>query len=102
MLCANCNQPFPAEAKRKAGISIFHMGDEYIYSYWQCDACGFYTVESFRDVHLGSPVISFLPPMTKDDGDLAVLRIKTCPDPHNVDCECDYHQQAYGIRRSDS
>jgi DNA-directed RNA polymerase subunit RPC12/RpoP len=100
--CANCKREFPTGARRKAGISITNIGDEYIYSYWQCEECNFYTVELYRDVHLGVPEISILPAMTKEDGDLAVLRIKTCPDPHNVDCECEYHQRAYGIRRSEA
>jgi len=45
--CAQCAREIPASPGRQAGISILVLGDEYTYSYWRCDACGFYTVESY-------------------------------------------------------
>jgi len=91
--CIKCDAPFTAKAR--AGISISVMGDEYTYSYYYCDSCAHYTVESYHDRFLGDDEVSFLPPLSKEEGDRAVELIEACPLPGDKRCDCPSHRALY-------
>lgn len=91
--CIKCRAPFAGPAR--AAISIFVMGDEYIYSYYYCDSCAHYTVEAYHDRFLGEDEVSFLPAVDKDLGDYAVELIQACPRPGNKNCDCPSHRALY-------
>jgi hypothetical protein len=93
--CVQCARAFAPGEKARAAISIFAMGDEYIYSYWLCDACGYYTVESYHDRFLGEDEITFLPPVPREVGDRCVELVRACPRPFDKNCECASHQALY-------
>lgn len=95
MKCIQCGQGFLPDARARAAIAIFVLGDEVIYSYWYCAACETYTVEAFHDRFLGEHDISFLPPMHKAVGDRCVELIGACPDPGNKHCDCASHRALY-------
>lgn len=92
MECGKCNSDLGDAKARKAFICMEVMGDEYIYSYWQCDACGFYTLETFRDRIMGTEIITKGGPIDREEGDAVVARIKQCPDPGNKRCMCRTHR----------
>ena len=95
MVCAKCGKEFPAAARSRAGISIFVMGDEYIYSYWYCEECQHYTVRAYHDRFMGEDSEDTLPPMPKERGDRAVALIRACPQPFDKYCECPSHRAMY-------
>ncbi|MGK5083933.1 hypothetical protein WDW37_11585 [Bdellovibrionota bacterium FG-1] len=96
MKCLNCQKEFPEEAKPRAGIAIMVAGDEYTYSYWQCEVCSFYTVKSYYDPFMGdNSEVTFLPPMSKEVGDRCVALVLACPAPFDKYCECASHQALY-------
>ena len=71
------------------------MGDEYIYSYWFCEACSVYTVESYHDQFIGADEVTFLPPVPKVLGDRCVELVRACPCPGDKHCVCASHQALY-------
>jgi hypothetical protein len=95
MKCINCQRVFPEQQKARAAIAIFVIGDEYLYSYWYCEACTHYTIEAYHDRFMGDDEISFLPPMPKEVGDKAVELIRACPEPMDKNCECPSHKALY-------
>ena len=90
--CIKCQAAFKSEAR--ASISIFVMGDEYIYSYYYCDECEHYTVEAYHDRFMGEDDISFLPPIGRTEGDYAVELIEACATPMNKRCDCASHKHS--------
>ena len=95
MRCAACGVDFPAGERARAGISIFVMGDEYVYSYWSCAACQRYTVTAYHDRFMGEDSRSVLPPVSREVGDAAVALIRACPEPFDKWCECPSHRALY-------
>jgi len=72
------------------------MGDEYIYSYWACELCGCYTVESYHDRFLGDDEVTVLPPIEREVGERCVALCAACPTPFDKNCECPSHRALYG------
>jgi len=94
MKCAKCGADLGGFEDRVVFLCIEVMGDEYVYSYWRCEACGYYTDESFRD--------SFTTGLHSSGGDFAispergaeiVARIRQCPDPGDKRCRCPVHRE---------
>lgn len=99
MKCLTCGNI----AIKRSAISIFVFGDEYIYTYFFCRKCNTYTVESYHDSFMGDDVITFLPPISKEEGDEAIKLINLCPDPMNKHCDCSSHKALfYGAPRNKS
>lgn len=94
MNCISCARSLGA-AKARAAISILVAGDEYIYSYYSCEACGSYTVEAFHDRFMGESDTHFLPPIAREEGDRAVALIDACPSPGDKFCDCPSHLALY-------
>ena len=94
MLCLTCKKELNAADNPGAGISISVMGDEYIYTYFYCDTCRSYTVESYYDRFLGEAEISFFS-VSKETGERAIELIRACPDPFDKNCTCPSHQAMY-------
>jgi hypothetical protein len=90
--CVRCDQPLQ---KARAGISIFVAGDEYVYSYFWCDACGVYSVEGYHDRFMGDSEVFALPAISREEGDRAVALIGACPVPHDKLCDCASHRALY-------
>jgi hypothetical protein len=95
MRCLHCERDFPAGSHARAAIAIEVMGDEYIYSYWRCDACRQYTVEAYHDRFMGEDEVSFLPPVPEAVGDRGVELIRACPTPMDKWCDCASHRALY-------
>jgi hypothetical protein len=93
--CTKCQREFPKRARAQAGISVFVLGDEYIYSYWLCPACDHYTVEAYHDRFLGDDEVFFLAPVSRKVGDRAVALIRACPSPFDKYCDCPSHRALY-------
>ena len=93
MECGNCNHDLGGLEARKAFLRIDVMGDEYIYSYWQCEACGFYTAETCRDRSPVPEIISRSGPIDREQGDEIVSLIGRCPDPGDKRCGCAVHRR---------
>jgi hypothetical protein len=90
--CAKCQRPIE---KHSGGISIFVMGDEYLYTYWFCPACQLYTLRSFHDRFMGESEEATLGAHPKAVGDRALALIAACPDPSDKWCECASHKALY-------
>ncbi|MBN1413806.1 MAG: hypothetical protein JW973_01795 [Bacteroidales bacterium] len=101
MECLTCKRVFKEIDGPRAGISVSVMGDEYIYTYIFCSACGAYTVESYYDCFLGDAKISFFS-VDKATGDRAVELIRACPDPFDKNCTCPSHKAMYYGRPEDA
>jgi hypothetical protein len=95
MQCSHCAKEFGEGTKARAGISILVMGDEYIYSYWFCEACDKYTVESYHDRFMGDDEVTLLPPVSKEVGDRCVELVRACREPFDKHCECASHKKLY-------
>lgn len=94
MHCIKCKRTFTETDGPRAGISISVMGDECIYTYIYCAACGMYTVDSYYDRFLGESEISAFS-VDKETGDRAIEIILACPDPYNKNCNCPSHKEMY-------
>lgn len=95
MKCSKCGEAFEEDQLAEAAISIFVMGDEYLYSYWACRRCGYFTVESFRDRFAGEEEITFLPPVPREMGEECVKLVRACPRPFDKYCDCDSHKALF-------
>jgi hypothetical protein len=95
MDCANC-KTFVGELRDKKGsISILVMGDEYIYCYFDCQACGMYTAEQYHDRFIGDASIAVMAPIPMEVGEKILALIADCPKPNNKFCDCDSHKALY-------
>lgn len=94
MNCAKCGTDLGGVEKRAAYLCVEVMGDEYIYSYWRCDACGYFTDESFRDSFTTGEHERgrdyAIPP---ERGREIVEEIGRCPDPADKRCDCEVHRK---------
>ncbi len=95
MKCLKCGSEFQAGQRAKAVICIFVMGDEYIYSYFPCAHCGYYTIESYCDRFSGEEEASFLQPVPREVGEKCVELIRACPNPRDKTCGCPSHKALY-------
>ena len=95
MDCSNCKTNIGEMRDQEASISIFVMGDEYIYSYFVCKACGMYTAEQYHDRFLGDAQIAVMAPIPKEEGERIVELIEACSQPNNKNCTCDSHKALY-------
>jgi len=99
--CLKCHEAMALNAERKAGISIFVMGDEYLYSYWECASCQQWTIESYHDRFLGESSVHCLGPFSPEVGTECVRLVQACPHPGDKNCECaSHHALYYGVPRS--
>jgi hypothetical protein len=92
MKCSKCDSGLGDMNSRIAFICLDIAGDERIESYWFCKACGFYTLESYRDRFMGSTIVTIDDPIEQADGEAIVATLKACPDPNNKRCSCSVHQ----------
>ena len=90
--CLHCRLVFSPELKRVGGISVLVTGDECIYSYWRCPACGWFSIEEYYDAFLGDSTIRWGPAVRPEIGERALKWIAQCADPHDKWCECDAHR----------
>ena len=96
--CGTCGETL---SQCLGGISILVMGDEYIYSYFLCEACNEYTAESYRDRFMGGSFIGHEPHISRDEGDQIIKAIKACPKPSDKFCQCPSHEALYSGRMAD-
>ena len=94
MECLSCGKTLGADDVHRAAISIFVMGDEYIYSYVRCEACGEYTVEAYHDRFMGEDDSQTFA-VDRKTGEKAMELIRACPEPLNKFCECESHRALY-------
>lgn len=94
MECLKCGKILGPEDTPRAGISIFVMGDEYIYTYVRCSSCGEYTVEAYHDRFMGEDDVTTFT-VSRETGEKAIELIKACPAPYDKWCECDSHKALY-------
>ena len=78
---------------RAAFICYEVMGDEYIESFFFCPDCGVYTVEVYHDHFLGPSTASVQGPVSREEGDAAVEKIRRCPKPSSKRCDCPAHRE---------
>ena len=92
--CATCGREFDRLGRDRpaAVIAVEVMGDEYIYSFFFCAACGVYTQELYHDRFCGEDSVGFSGPIPKARGDELVELILKCPDPTDKTCECPSHK----------
>jgi hypothetical protein len=95
ILCKKCSAVVPQE-NRAASIAISVGADEYIYSYWRCNTCSFYTLRSFHDPFMGADAeVVLLGAVPKEAGEKIVALIEGCPAPMDKSCDCESHQKLY-------
>jgi hypothetical protein len=95
LLCKQCNAIIPNE-NRAAGIAISVASDEYIYSYWRCDACFSYTIRSYYDPFMGNDAeVILLGAVPKETGEQILELIDKCPDRMDKWCDCESHRLLY-------
>ncbi|HOD80444.1 MAG: hypothetical protein BWX88_01071 [Planctomycetes bacterium ADurb.Bin126] len=95
--CSKCGREFDCQGADSpvAVIAQEVMGDEYIESFFFCQACGVYTQESYHDRFLGEDSVAIHGPIDKTRGDELVELIRQCPDPTNKKCKCPIHQKHF-------
>jgi len=96
MNCAGCQHNVGGVAARDAFICVEKAGDEYIYSYWRCDSCGFYTCETYHDRFMGSESVTIDPPIDSAEGTQILTLIRQCPKPNDKRCGCPVHRKMSG------
>ena len=93
MKCSNCQKDVGDIRARSAFICVEVAGDEYIYSYLLCDACGFYNLETYRDRFMGEEDVRISAPIELEEGAALVEFIRKCKKPNNKKCKCIAHRQ---------
>ncbi len=96
MHCKSCNADLGEAEGRVAFICAEVMGDEYIESYWYCDACEMYMKGNLRDPFHGEIKESGGGQLSKEKGDRLIDLISKCPDPSDERCRCPAHQEMRG------
>ena len=96
--CSKCGQELDGKEKanRLASISGSIMGDEYIETFYFCNACGVYTVEIYHDRFSGEDSVALRGPVAKAEGDKQVRLIRQCKEPWNKKCRCKAHRAYFG------
>ena len=89
--CITCKRPL----SRAAFISVLVMGDEYIHSFFLCEACNQYTVELYHDHFMGDDSVS-THRKSREEGDRLVKLIETCSTPEEKFCKCPAHKEFGG------
>jgi hypothetical protein len=80
-------------SRARAAICIFAHGDEYVFSYFACGACGRYTVEVFHDAFMGESGAHVMPQaLEREEGERAVGLVGACPAPRDKLCDCASHR----------
>jgi hypothetical protein len=79
-----------------ASMSGSIMGDEHIESWFYCNRCGVYTVETYHDRFLGEDEITVRGPIPKEKGDAQVKLIRKCGRPSDKRCRCKAHREYFG------
>jgi hypothetical protein len=95
MHCSQCHQDLGNLDKRVAFICGEVMGDEYIYSYWYCEKCEVFTLETYHDRFLGEAIITVSEPISRHEGEQLLKLISNCPEPANKRCHCDTHKKLF-------
>ena len=98
MTCSKCGRNLGDLEARTSFISVEVMGDEYIYSYFFCNRCDAYTVETYHDCFMGNDETYAEGPIPKAAGDKTVALIRTCPEPSNKRCACEAHRSLSNCR----
>lgn len=96
--CSQCGRVLEDKGGKAwvASMSGSIMGDEYIETYFFCEACGVYTVEVYHDHFLGEDTVHLRGPLSKAEGDAAVALIGQCSEPWNKKCRCEAHCAYFG------
>jgi hypothetical protein len=71
------------------------MGDEYTDTFFFCDSCGVYTVESAYEPFLGEGDVAYRGPVPREEGEEDVRLIKKCAEPWNKKCRCEAHRSYF-------
>lgn len=93
--CLQCQGELGADS-REESISGSIMGDEYIETYYFCQACGVYTVEIYHDRFLGEDDVFFRGPLSREEGRDKTDLIRQCSEPWNKKCRCPAHREYFG------
>jgi hypothetical protein len=91
--CLQCGREFALglDGDCVASISGSVMGDEVTHSYYPCDRCGTYTIETYYEPFFGDGESNQEGPIPREAGDAAVAVIKACPQPWDKQCRCEAH-----------
>ena len=89
--CSHCGRPFE-NSNCVACISGRIMGDGCTDCYYWCEACAVYTVQLIREVFVGPEIAHHSEPISKEEGDRRLALIRSCPEPGDERCRCEYHR----------
>jgi hypothetical protein len=95
MQCLACHEPHPAGRRPDAAIAVFVAGDEVIFSYWRCAACGAFSVEAWHDRFLGDADAHWIGPVAPALGERCLALVAACPSPQDKLCGCPSHRALY-------
>lgn len=97
IFCSKCGRDLgtPGEDRCVASISGGIMGDEYVESYFFCDACNVYTVEIYHDRFLGEGEVRARGPLEKGEGEAKIALIRNCETPWDKKCRCPAHMEYF-------
>jgi hypothetical protein len=90
MKCSRCQKELPPEAS-VAAISGSISGDEVCDAFYFCQACGVYTVITWRDDFTGEESSTVRGPVPREEGDRGVALIRNCSTPWDKSCRCEAH-----------
>ena len=91
--CLQCGKEF---LKPKISIAGRISGNERIDSFYYCEDCQLYTIETFWDEFMGDDSNSFRGPIPKEEGDKQVEFLNQCKDRGNKICRCEIHKGYFG------
>lgn len=96
MPCLRCRAPLDRRRDRLVGFSVDVMGDDHVYTYFGCPACGAVSVECWHDRFLGGEEeneVTWLGPFERSLAEEVRHLLRAwCRDPHDRHCSCRAHR----------
>ena len=92
--CVQCGADLGGFDKAAASITLRPREDEEDRTYFLCPTCNVYTVWiCIEDFFTDECKLFATGPVSREEGDGIVARIRECPDPRNMSCKCPTHRE---------
>ena len=94
MKCEKCGAELGGLEKKVASICIRPRGDEETRSYFLCNECNAYSVwVCIEDFFTDKDTFFSRGPISREDGDEIINKIRKCSTPGNMSCRCPIHKE---------
>ncbi len=94
MKCTKCGADLGGFDNEEASICLRPREDEETRSYFLCEACGVYSAWiCIEDFWTDEDTMFPAGPISREEGDEIVEKIRKCPNSDNASCKCPSHKE---------